>query len=105
MIVRIWHGRVPADKKQAYLDYLERTGLKDSAATVGNRGVDLLCREVGRFTDFMTVTRWDSVEAIKAFAGDDYQKARYYPEDAEFLSEMEPFVKHYEVLYSHQPNS
>lgn len=100
MIIRMWHGRVPTAKKQAYLEYLKRTGLKDSAATAGNRGVDLLCREVGQLTEFMTLTRWDSVEAIKAFAGPDYQKSRYYPEDAQFLSEMEPFVKHYEVLHS-----
>lgn len=100
MIVRMWHGRVPTTKKQAYVDYLHRTGLKDYASTPGNRGVELLCREVGQLTEFLTVTRWDSIEAIKAFAGTDYQKARYYPEDAEYLTEMEPFVKHYEVVYS-----
>ena len=103
MIIRMWHGRVPTAKKQAYLKYLEATGLKDYGAAPGNRGVDLLCREVGSLTEFMTLTRWDSVEAIKVFAGPEYQKARYYPEDANYLSEMEPFVKHYEVLHSHQP--
>ena len=103
MIIRMWHGRVPTAKKQAYFEYLKGTGLKDCSLTTGNRGVDLLCREVGQLTEFLTLTRWDSVDAIKAFAGADYQKARYYPEDAQFLSEMEPFVKHYEVLHSQQP--
>jgi hypothetical protein len=103
MIVRVWHGRVPAAKKQAYIDYLHRTGLKDYAATRGNRGVDLLCRDMGQLTEFLTITRWESLEAITAFAGPEALKARYYPEDAEFLTEMEPFVKHYEVVFSRQP--
>ena len=41
---------------------------------------------------------WDSFEAIRRFAGEDYEKAHYYPEDREFLIELEPFVDHYEVL-------
>jgi heme-degrading monooxygenase HmoA len=103
MIIRMWHGRVPAAKKQQYLDYLIRTGLKDATAISGNRGVELLARDMGQLTEFVTLTRWDSVEAIKAFAGADFQKARYYPDDAQYLSEMEPFVKHYEVLHSQPP--
>ena len=103
MIIRMWHGRVPTAKKQAYLEYLKGTGLKDSSATAGNRGVDLLSRDGGSLTEFVTLTWWDSVDAIKAFAGADHQKARYYPEDSQYLAEMEPFVKHYEVLHSHRP--
>jgi hypothetical protein len=41
---------------------------------------------------------WDSLEAIRAFAGDDVERARYYPEDASYLLELEPTVAHYEVL-------
>ena len=44
------------------------------------------------------ISLWESYEAIKAFAGDDIDRARYYPEDADFLIELEPKVKHYEVL-------
>jgi len=41
---------------------------------------------------------WESIAAIKQFAGDDYEKARYYPEDKDFLLELEPAVSHYEIL-------
>jgi hypothetical protein len=41
---------------------------------------------------------WESIAAIKLFAGDDHEKAKYYPEDKDFLLEMEPTVSHYEIL-------
>jgi hypothetical protein len=46
---------------------------------------------------FLLLTLWDSRDAIRAFAGDDMDCARYYPEDAAFLLELEPTVTHYEV--------
>ena len=49
-------------------------------------------------THFTTLTFWDSVEAIRAFAGPDYERARYYPEDDEYLLEREPGVTHYVVV-------
>lgn len=97
MIARTWHGIVPQEKGDAYYDYLKRTGLSDYAAAAGNRGVQVLRREEGNQTHFLLITLWDSVEAIQAFAGDDYQQARYYPEDKEYLLNFEP-VYHYEVL-------
>jgi hypothetical protein len=47
---------------------------------------------------FLFFSLWDSWEAIRAFAGEDVDRARYYPEDAEYLLELEPTVTHYEVL-------
>jgi len=98
MIARTWHGRVPAEKSDAYYAYLLRTGLSAYAATPGNRGVHVLRRTDQGVTHFLLLTYWDSVDAIKAFAGEDYTVARYYPEDDDFLLEREPFVTHYEVL-------
>ena len=49
-------------------------------------------------THFVLTTLWDSVDAIRSFAGDDYERARYYPEDDAYLLEREPLVTHYEVL-------
>jgi len=98
MVARIWHGVTPANKADEYFDYLKKTGVSDYKATPGNRGVYLLRRIEGDQAHFLTLTFWDSEPAIKAFAGDDIEKARYYPEDAHFLLEMEPLVKHYEVL-------
>jgi len=48
--------------------------------------------------EFLLITLWDSWNAIKAFAGEDYEKAVYYPEDEKFLLQLDPHVLHYEVL-------
>jgi heme-degrading monooxygenase HmoA len=99
MIARTWHGRVPATRAAAYQAYLQRTGLKDYRATPGNRGVIVLRRTEGADTHLVLTTLWESVAAIKQFAGDDYERARYYPEDDEYLIEREPFVTHYDVVF------
>jgi len=98
MIARAWHGRVPAAKADSYYAYLLRTGLPGYAATPGHRGTFVFRRTEGDVTHFLLTTLWDSVEAIKAFAGENYERARYYPEDDDYLLEREPHVTHYEVL-------
>jgi heme-degrading monooxygenase HmoA len=98
MIARLWHGRVPSEKAEAYHSFLLRTGLKDYAAIAGNKGVFLLKKEDGPVTHFNTLTFWDSYAAIREFAGDDYEKAKYYPGDKDFLLEFEPLVAHFDVL-------
>ncbi|MBS0276898.1 MAG: antibiotic biosynthesis monooxygenase [Proteobacteria bacterium] len=98
MIVRMWKGLVPKEKKAAYIDYLHKTGLSDYEKTPGNKGVFLLCRDAGDDVEFTTMTYWDSVASIQRFAGEDYERARYYPEDADFLRAFAPTVDHYEVL-------
>jgi heme-degrading monooxygenase HmoA len=105
MIARIWHGRVPAEKADSYHAYLLKTGVKDYEAVAGNRGVYILRRVEEQIVHFELLTLWDSMEAIKAFAGEDYERARYYPEDDEFLLEREPHVRHFEVLYVSQSPS
>lgn len=98
MIARLWHGAVPAGKADAYMRYLESTGIPDYRATDGNRGVYVLRRLDGAVAHFLLVSLWQSRDAIRRFAGEDMERARYYPEDAEFLLELEPTVTHYEVL-------
>ena len=97
MIARQWHGAVLAERADAYLRYLEETGIPDSKATPGNRGVFVLTRREGKVAHFVFLSLWESLEAIRAFAGNDLEKARYYPEDRDFLLELEPTVTHYEV--------
>lgn len=98
MIARTWHGVVPADRSDAYHDYLLETGVQDLRGTPGNRGVFVLRRTEGDRAHFFMISLWDSLESIGAFAGEDIERARYYPEDSEYLLELEPTVTHYEVL-------
>lgn len=99
MIARRWHGRVPAAKAEAYHTYLLRTGLADYRATAGNRGVLVERWIEDDVAHFLLTTVWDSIDAIKRFAGEDYENARYYPEDDDYLLEREPKVRHAEVLF------
>lgn len=99
MISRRWHGRVPADKADAYHDHLLRTGVVDYRATPGNLAVLIERWVEGEVAHFLITTVWESLEAIRRFAGDDYESARYYPEDDAFLLEREPKVRHAEALY------
>jgi heme-degrading monooxygenase HmoA len=98
MIARVWHGVVAATKAEEYHDYLLRTGIPDYRATAGNRGAYVLRRLEQDHVHFLLLTFWDSYDAIRGFAGEEIARARYYPEDEEFLVDLEPFVTHYEVL-------
>jgi heme-degrading monooxygenase HmoA len=84
MIARLWHGAVPAARGEDYLRYLERTGLPDYRATAGNRGVYVLRRQEQGLEHFLLVTLWECEAAIRAFAGEDMERAKYYP-DRDFL--------------------
>ena len=97
-ITRIWHGRTKAEHAQEYLEFIEKTGIKDYRKTAGNISAKILRRIEGDICHFLTVTEWDSYESIKKFAGADYQKARYYPEDKKYLLEFEENVMHYETF-------
>lgn len=98
MIARIWHGRTKAERADTYLDFLFKSGISDYNATKGNLGAWALRRIEDDVAHFITLTFWDSRESIKAFAGEDIETARYYPEDKDFLLEFEPRVTHYEVF-------
>lgn len=97
MIARIWHGTTDAEKADRYLAFLQSRAIPDYAATPGNRGAYILRRPDGDRTHFITLTFWDSIDAVRLFAGDDVARAKYYPEDDEFLLEFEPTVQHFEV--------
>ena len=98
MIARVWHGEVPVEKADEYHEYLLSTGVADLRATPGNRGVYVVRRFKNGNARFTMISLWDSLEAIRVFAGDDEEVARYYPEDSDYLIELAPTVSHYDVL-------
>ncbi len=96
-IVRMWSGVVRTEDRDAYVEYVERTGMAQYRETPGNLDAWLLTRDRddGR-TEIVTVSRWESMSAVVAFAGEDPQRAVYYPEDDEYLVERDDTVRHYE---------
>ena len=97
-ITRIWHGISEAVHADVYLKYVEDTGISEYAKIEGNLSTKILRRIDGDICHFLTVTEWDSYNSIRAFAGDDFEKAVYYPEDEKYLLEFEMNVRHYETL-------
>jgi uncharacterized damage-inducible protein DinB/heme-degrading monooxygenase HmoA len=105
MIARSWDGITKAEQADAYAEYLSRTGVKDLAATTGNRGVYVLRRREGDEARFRVLSLWDSMEGIRRFAGDEPERARYYPEDERFLKALEPHVAHFDVVAEGGPSA
>ena len=97
MIARIWKGAVRRSDGDAYAGYMRETGVAAYARTPGNRGVWMLRRDVDDRTEFVMFTLWDSLEAVRRFAGDDYETAVFYPEDDRFLVERDLTATHYQV--------
>ena len=97
MIARIWRGAVAQADGDAYANYIDETGMAAYAETPGNRGAWMLRRERDGKAEFLMFTLWDSMEAVKAFAGDEPDVAVFYPEDDRYLVERDEFVSHYEV--------
>lgn len=98
MIARIWRGVTRLKDADRYYAYLLETGVRDYRAVPGNRGVHVLRRVHAGAAEFVIVTFWDSMAAIRRFAGADPEQAVYYPKDAVFLLTMETRVSHFEVL-------
>ena len=98
MIARIWHGFTTQEKSDAFVEQLIRTGVNQCHATPGNRGVQVLRRNHDGKAEFFFVSFWDSMESVRSFAGSDADKAVYYPDDKDFLTEFEPTVAHYELF-------
>lgn len=97
MIARMWHGRTALEKADDYSIFLGDRAMPDYRGTPGNLGAQVLRRDDGDVAHFVTVSYWEDEAAIRAFAGEDLLKAKYYPEDEGFLLEFEPQVMHYEV--------
>ncbi len=98
MVARTWKGWTEASDADTYVEYLNETGVPGLAATPGNLGVQVFRRIDGGRAEFVVTSLWDSREAIQAFAGDDIEVARFYPEDERYLVERELTVRHYDVV-------
>jgi hypothetical protein len=98
MIARIWSGRTRAADADAYGEFLHRTAYPDYGGVPGNRGWMLLRRPAGDAVDFTFVSLWVSIDAVHAYAGDDAEQPKYYPEDRKYLIELPDTATNYEVV-------
>ena len=98
MIARIWHGKTKVEDYEAYTAFLKERAIPDYQGTPGFVKLFFLRNIQGNEGHFTLVTFWENLEVIKNFAGEDYEKAKYYPEDEDFLLEFEETVTHYEVF-------
>jgi len=100
MIARVWHGRVPLSKSEAYLEHMRTVAIPRYRAVLGNLSAYALLRVEGSIAHIEMLTFWESLEAIKGFAGDNVDEARYYDFDKDFLLEFEPTCRHYQAYES-----
>jgi heme-degrading monooxygenase HmoA len=104
VIARMWRGWVATVDRDAYVAYIEDTGMAEYRRTAGNRGAHMLTRDLGDGrTEIVTLSFWESREAITGFAGEDIGRAVFYPEDDRYLVGREETVTHYEVYPAGQP--
>jgi heme-degrading monooxygenase HmoA len=97
LIARIWGGAVRREDGDAYADYMEATGVSGYLETPGNLGVTMLRRDVRDRCEFLMFTLWESLDSVKAFAGEDHERAVFYPEDDRFLVDRDETSSHWEV--------
>ena len=102
MISRIWHGwTLPrnADAYEALLRQEVFVGIH-GRRIAGYRGIHLLRRDVGAEVEFVTVMWFDSLDAVRSFAGEDYEAAVVPPKARKLLAHFDARSAHYEVIES-----
>ena len=98
MIARMWRGWVRTEDRDAYLAYVEATGMAAYRRTPGNQGAHVLARDLGDGrTEIVTLSFWPSLDVVRGFAGDDVSRAVFYPEDDRYLVGREDTVSHFDV--------
>lgn len=97
MIARIWRGRASLDNAPHYSRHATERVFPSLADLPGHRGAYLLTRETDGHVEFLAVTLWESINAIKAFAGENAEIAVVEPEARAVLSDYDDFARHYEV--------
>jgi heme-degrading monooxygenase HmoA len=102
MIARIWHGYTSRENAGAY-EALLRSEIFEGIVRrgiAGFRGIDLLRRDVADGVEFVTVMRFDSLDAVRAFAGEDHEVAVVPPKARALLARFDARSAHYDVVES-----
>jgi len=97
VIARVWKGATLGEDADAYAAYVEESGMKAARALPGSRGTLVLRRLRAGYAEFETILLFDSMVDVKAFAGDDLDRAVFFPEDDRYLVERDLEVSHFEA--------
>jgi antibiotic biosynthesis monooxygenase (ABM) superfamily enzyme len=100
MITRLWHGWTAPANADAYENLLRTKILPGIHRVAGYRGAHVLRRNAGNEVEFITLTMFDSMDAVRAFAGPEYDRAVVLPEAEQLLSRFDPTSVHYETVIS-----
>ena len=98
MICRIWHGFTTSENADQYATMLRKDVLPGIGRVQGYLGAQLMRKNHKTETEFITITYFDSLDSVKAFAGDDYTKAVIHPEAGKLLTHYDERSKHYELV-------
>jgi len=98
MIARIWHGTTSEKNYEEYTAFMRSKAIPDYKNTDGFVKLTFLRNLKDSIAHFTLITYWENLEVIKNFAGANFEKAKYYPEDQQFLLNFEEKVTHYEVF-------
>jgi heme-degrading monooxygenase HmoA len=99
VIARLWHGWTTPDKADEYQELLEREVLPGiEAKTRGYEGVYVLRRDAGDEVEFVTLTLWESLDAVRTLVGDDYETAYVPAEARRVLARFDDRSVHYELV-------
>ena len=99
MIARIWKARATAERVREYADYLKSTVVPELSAIHGYQGVTLLQRDQNGAVEVTVITWWESLEVIRAFAGEAIETAVVHDSAARMLIDFDRSVEHHQVTF------
>ena len=105
MIARLWTARTTPARVAEYLDHFQTRVAPQLRAMEGYNGATLLTRADGIGVEIIVITRWKSLETIRAFTGDDVDRAVVAPEAEAILTRWDQRVRHYDVPVNHETSS
>lgn len=100
MIARIWRGTAATARAETYQTHFCAQVAPHLKKIAGHRGASLLRREVDGVTEFLAITLWESMESVRAFAGERPEVAIVEPEARAVLTDFDKVVHHYEVVHA-----